>query len=113
MWRDEAYLLDMLIAAKSAKEFLSTIEWEEFEESKLHYHAVVNTIGIIGEGARKISKEFKNAHPEIKWDEIIELRNKLIHEYFRIDPSLVWQFVQNNIPILINQLESIVPSEEK
>jgi len=113
MWRDDAYLLDMLIAAKSASEFTSGIEWDEFENSKLHYHAVVNTLGIIGECARKISKEFKNTHPEIKWDEIIELRNKLIHEYFRIEPSLVWNFVQTSIPNLIEQVEGLVPPEEK
>ncbi len=40
MWRDEAYLLDMLIAAREAQEFCAGLSWEQFRASSLHQHAI-------------------------------------------------------------------------
>jgi len=68
---------------------------------------------IIGEAARKISQETKNAHPDIPWKDITGMRNRLIHEYFRIDIEKVWDTVRNDIPVLITIIEPLVPPEEE
>ena len=112
MWRDEAYLLDILNAARRSQEFISGLTWEDFENSRLHQDAVMRTLEIIGEAASKISQETRNAHPEIQWKDIIGMRNRLIHEYFRIDLEKVWDAVKNDIPDLIEKIEPIVPPEE-
>ncbi len=113
MWRDDAYLLDILIAAKRAKEFAADIAWTDFQKSSLHQHAIMKTLEIIGEAANKISQEVKDAHPEIPWKEIVGMRNRLIHEYFSIDAEKVWDTVQNDIPVLIKLVEPLVPPEEE
>lgn len=82
MWRDDAYLLDILLAAKRSREFVSDISREDFERSTLHQHAVMKTLEVIGEAARKISQEKRQSHPEIPWAQLIGMRNRLIHEYF-------------------------------
>jgi uncharacterized protein with HEPN domain len=69
-------------------------------------------IQIIGEAARKVSEEFKEDHPEIPWNEIIGMRNKLIHEYFRIISEKVWEAVEKDIPNLIILIEPLVPAEQ-
>lgn len=114
MWRDEAYLLDILIliAARHAKEFITSMSREDFERSKLHQDAVMRNLEIIGEAASKISLETRNALPQIPWSDIIGMRNRLIHEYFRIDLQKVWDTVQNDIPSLIALIEPIVPTDE-
>ncbi len=68
---------------------------------------------IIDEAARKISRETKNAHPDISWKDITGMRNCLIHEYFRIDIEKVWDTVRNDIPVLITIIEPLVPPEEE
>ena len=68
-------------------------------------------IQIIGEAARKVSPEFKEDHPEFPWSMIIGMRNRLIHEYFRIIPEKVWEVVEQDIPVLIALLEPLVPPE--
>ncbi|MDO8126837.1 MAG: DUF86 domain-containing protein [Candidatus Brocadiales bacterium] len=113
MWRDESYLLDILIAARRSKEFITGITWKDFAQSKLHQDAVIKTLEIIGEAAGKISQETRHAHPEIPWNELIGMRNRLIHEYFRIDLEKVWDTVQNDIPSLITLVEPLVPPKEK
>ncbi len=80
MWRDEAYLLDILLAARDAQEFGSGLTKEVFATSKLHQAAIVRALEIVGEAAGKVSKEFREAHPEIPWKRIVGLRNRLIHD---------------------------------
>jgi len=113
MWRDAAYLLDILIAARRVREFSAGLSWEAFERSDLHQHAIMKSLEIIGEAARKVSQQTKEAHPEIPWNDMIGMRHRLVHEYFRIDTRKVWETVQNDIPALIAVIEPLVPPEEE
>jgi uncharacterized protein with HEPN domain len=112
MQRDDAYLLDMLIAARRAQSFCINIPRQEFERSDLHQYAVFKAIEILGEAARLVSKETRAAHREIPWDRITGMRNRLVHEYFRIDLPTVWQTVHDDLPPRIALLEPLVPPEE-
>ncbi|GBC78259.1 hypothetical protein HRbin08_01746 [bacterium HR08] len=112
MWRDKAYLLDMLIAAREAREFSTGLTWEEFQNSSLHQHAIAKALENIGEAARRISDETKAAHPEIPWRDIVALRHHIAHDYFHLDLVRIWQIVQDDVPVLIRLLEPLVPPEE-
>lgn len=109
MWRDDAYLLDILLFARRALRFNAGTTWEEFEGNELLQHGTVRALEVIGEAARKVSGEFRDAHPQIPWHEMIGLRHRLIHEYFRIDLRRVWDTVQNDLPKLIALIEPLVP----
>jgi len=113
MRRDEAYLLDILIAARKALQFLEGITWEEFKQSELHQNAVMRPLEIIGEAARRVSQQTRDAHPEIPWEEMIGMRNRLIHEYFRVNLKTVWDTVHNDLPPLIALIEPLVPPEDE
>ncbi len=111
MWRDDAYLLDMLIAAREIRGFTDGVTWERFQSDRMMQHAVVRLIQIIGEASRKISAEFRQAHPEIPWQEIVGMRNRIVHEYFRIIPDKIWESVQKDVPALIVLLDPLVPPD--
>jgi uncharacterized protein with HEPN domain len=113
MRRDESYLLDILIAAKKALKFVERIDRNRFEDNELVQNAVMRPLEIIGEASAKISKEFRKAHPEIPWREMVGLRNRLIHEYFRIDLGAVWDTIQKDLPKLIEVIEPLVPKEDE
>lgn len=112
MWRDEAYLLDILIAAREALEFSRGLTWEDFQKSSLHQHAIAKALENIGEAARKVSEETKAAHPEIPWRDIVALRHRIAHDYFHLDLVRIWQIVQEDVPALIKLLEPLIPPEE-
>ncbi len=112
MWRDDAYLLDMLLAARKVRDFTQAVSGEQFETQEVLQHATMRLIQIIGEAARKISPEFQGAHQEIPWRGIIGMRHRLVHEYFRIIPEKVWEVIERDIPALIPLLEPLVPSDE-
>ncbi len=111
MWRDEACLLDMLLAARKIRRFSAGVAFEKFLADELMQHGIMRLIQIPGEAGRKVSPEFRQAHPEIPWQGIIGMRNRMVHEYFRIIPAKVWEVVQDEIPALIPLLEPLVPSE--
>ncbi len=112
MRRDEAYLLDMMLAARKALRHIDRLNWAEFESSELHQDAVLHSLEIIGEAARRVSQEFQDRHPEIPWKDMAGMRNRLVHEYFRINLAAVWDTVQNDLPDLIALVEPLIPPEE-
>jgi uncharacterized protein with HEPN domain len=113
MSRDPVYLLNMLIAARKIQRFTTGMAVEEFEKDEKLQLAIVRLIEIIGEAARTISQQTKDAHPEIAWQPIVAMRHKLIHKYFRVDLARVWETVQNDIPVLIHLIEPLIPTEEE
>ena len=113
MRRDDSYLLDILIAARKALKFIKGIDRNEFEESEIIQNAVIRPLEIIGEASARISKDFRKAHAEVPWQEMIGLRNRLIHEYFRVDYGAVWDTIQKDLPKLIELIEPIVPKEDE
>jgi uncharacterized protein with HEPN domain len=113
MRRDEVYLLDILIAARKALKFVEGIGRNGFEENEIIQNAVMRPLEIIGEASARITKDFRKAHPEIPWMEMVGLRNRLIHEYFRIDFVAVWDTVRDDLPKLIERIEPLVPKEDE
>ncbi len=63
---------------------------------------------IIGEAARSLSSGLTDKYPEVPWGEIIGMRNILVHNYFEIDLEVVWGIVQNDLPPLKKQVETIL-----
>ncbi|MBM3790232.1 MAG: DUF86 domain-containing protein [Acidobacteria bacterium] len=112
MRSDEAYLLDMLIAARDAQAFTSGVTREQLEASRLHQLALLKALETIGEAAARISESFRAGHPEIPWREIVGMRNRLVHSYFEVDLDEVWDTLQNDLPALIAAIGPLVPPEE-
>lgn len=112
MWRDDSNLLDILNAARKVVRYCEGVPWEEFETNEILQDAVLRKLGIIGEAARRVSEETRKAHPEIPWADIIGMRNRLIHDYTRVDLRRVWDTVTDDIPALIERLIPLVPPEE-
>lgn len=112
MWRDDAYLLDMLLAAHKVQRFSAGVTWRRFQRNELLQHAVMRLIQIIGEAARKVSPECRDAHPEIPWNNIVGMRHRLVQDDVHMDIALVWDVVQRDVPALIPLLEPLVPPED-
>jgi uncharacterized protein with HEPN domain len=112
MLRDEACLLDILVAARKARAFCESLTKERFLQDDLAQNAVMRLLTIMGEAARKVSEEFKAAHPEIEWRRFVVLRNRLVHEYFRIDLDEVWVVVEDDLAPLMEQISPLVPPED-
>jgi uncharacterized protein with HEPN domain len=70
--------------------------------------ALVRSLEIIGEAAKKIDEEFKSDYPQIEWKKMAGTRDKLIHHYFGIDYDIVYDIVENKIPDMADFLREII-----
>lgn len=111
MPRDESYLLDMLLWARRVQSFNDGVTWFLFAADFKVQAATLHGLQVIGEAAGKVSNEFQDAHPEIQWAQVSGLRHRLVHDYGRIDMSIIWDVVQRDVGPLIAALEPLVPPE--
>ena len=81
---------------------------EEFFANELIQSWILLHLQRIGEAARSMSSTTHEQYPEINWRDIIDFRNLLVHEYFRVDLKIIWQIIEQEIPTLKQQINSIL-----
>lgn len=111
MWRDDAYLYDILDSAKSAIEYMRGKDWDSFSEDILLQDAVVRRLEIIGEAAGRVSSDTQEKYSHLPWHAMKSTRNKVIHEYDSIRLDIIWDIVHKDLPDLITELEKIIHPE--
>lgn len=104
---DEMHLWSMLAAAREVRFFVHSKSWEDYQKDVLLRRAVERSVEIVGEAARRVSTEFKAAHPEMPWPKIVGQRHRLAHEYDTIDDATIWAVATKHILALIDQLERV------
>lgn len=105
------YLADMLEASGRVLSYVDALQYKELLDDRMRLDAIVRNLEIIGEAASKIPDEIRGKYPHVEWRKIANFRNVLAHEYFGIDYEIMWNIIQQKIPVLCQQLHSIVSSE--
>ncbi len=68
----------------------------------------MRNLEIIGEAVNKIPPEIRKETSEVPWNEIVGLRNKVIHEYFDVNIPIIWETVKDDIPNLQRQVKKVL-----
>lgn len=102
----------MLRAANEVKDMTAGHDTASFLGNRILLRVTERGVEIIGEAARRVSTSFTAAHPEVAWRQIIGQRNILAHEYGQIDHEVLYSTVTKDIPVLIVQLETLLPPLE-
>jgi len=105
---DKARLYHILDAIQSIEEYVKDISFEEFSSSSEKTYATVKQLEIVGEAANRISKETQDLDSSINWPNIVGLRNILVHEYYIIDHSIIWDIVEGELNDLKIQIEDLL-----
>lgn len=103
--KDRTRLLHILNAIQKVEEYVNGKNKQQFLESSLHLHATAYNIQIIGEAIYKLTKEFKDSHPDTPWRVIEKMRHILVHDYFAVDVEIMWLVINDDLPILKRQVE--------
>ncbi len=70
--------------------------------------SLTRLVEIVGEAAARVSPETRSKHPDIPWQEITGLRNRLIHGYDTVDLDILWNIVELDLPPLVKSLAAIL-----
>lgn len=111
MQRDLQFLLDMLQSAELILTYAAQSSKDEFVANVQLQDAIIRRLLVIAEAARRVSDTTRQALPNVSWQEINGMRNRLVHEYDDVNLNIVWDVVQFEIPPLIEELKSRIPPE--
>ena len=114
MARDEMiYLRHILDAINTVEEYLQGVDENQFKATQLLQDGTIRQIEIIGEAVRHISKDIRTTYPEIPWQDVAGMRDKLIHDYFGVDIEKVWDTARGDLPTLKDQVKGILSDYEE
>lgn len=82
--------------------------FEDLTTDRMLELSVTRLLEILGEAARRVSSEFREAHPEVPWGDVSGMRDRLIHVYDDINLGTVWHTATEDVPELVAQLERIL-----
>jgi len=94
------FLQDILDSVNAILEFTDGFDIDKFSQSRLVYSATIREFEIIGKATVHLSNETLSKYDQILWRDLKDFRNLLIHEYFGVDSQIVFNTIQNDLPLL-------------
>ncbi len=101
------FLEDILESMSLIEEYVKGMSFDDFKEDRKTIDAVVRNFEIIGEAARNIPENVRNNYKDIDWIGIIGLRNRISHEYFGIDFSIIWNIIEFELSVLKKGIQNM------
>lgn len=111
MRRDQQRLEDILEAIDSLARIVSGKHYGDLRNDEALRFAVVQRLTVMGEAASRLSATLREQHDSVPWTDIIGFRNILVHEYFGLLWSVVWETAISDAPALRRQILAILASE--
>jgi len=106
------YIADILDSIIDIEAFIKDLIYEEFIIDKKTTNAVIRSLEVMGEAAKKIPEDIRYNNPEIPWKFMAGMRDKLVHEYFGVDLEIVWTVAIEEIPPLKAHLQELLTELE-
>jgi len=113
MKRDySVYLEDILDAMDKAEMFVTGMSYEQFEDDLRTHFAVTRDLEIVGEATRRLPVSFREQYPNIPWQDMAGMRDRIIHGYDNVNLRIVWDVVARDIPDVKPQIQEILKDYE-
>jgi uncharacterized protein with HEPN domain len=109
--RDYVRLLQMRDEAYHALAFIRGETRSSLDSDTLLTHALEMSLRIIGVIASRMTQTFRDANPQIAWQQYIDVSDHIIEEYRAVDLDRVWNTAYVSIPSLIAELQKLLPPE--
>ncbi|MCY4611107.1 MAG: DUF86 domain-containing protein [Gammaproteobacteria bacterium] len=101
-------IIDMRDHAREAVALIGSCSREDLDANRVLVLALRKLVERIGEAAYRVPKKFQDDHPEIVWEKIVGMRNRLVHGYDAVDLDVLWSVVENDLPSLIARIEPFI-----
>ena len=110
---DTDLLSDIREAIRRIQIYLGEISYEDFLDDSKTQDAVIRNIEIIGEAAKGVSEQVREAQQHIPWRNMAGMRDRLIHDYFGVNLDIVWQVVSEELPRIAASLTEMAEPDNR
>ncbi len=101
------YLEDIVKSIDETARFTEGISFETFIHDSKTINASIRSLEVLGEAAKRIPEDLRQKAPDVPWKYMAGMRDKLIHEYFSVDLSIVWMVIKQELPPLRPQIKAL------
>jgi uncharacterized protein with HEPN domain len=105
---DRLHLEQMLDAARRVNRLAREWGRRDFDDEDVVQLASLQLIQRLGEAASRLTADFRAAHPELPWAQMIGMRNRIVHSYDDVDPEIIWQVASADVEPVIAALERVL-----
>lgn len=95
---------DIMDSICAIEDFTHQIGFDAFIADRKTYSATLREFIVIAEAMDKLPDVIKSRRPAVAWRLIKDFRNFIVHEYFGVDPEIVWDAVKKELPILKKEM---------
>lgn len=103
---------DIIESINKIESYTRELIFEDFAQSSIVIDAVVRNIEVIGEASKNIPEGIQNKFHDIPWQKIRGIRNRIVHEYFSVDITIIWFIVQNELSLIKSALQNHLEENE-
>ena len=111
MKADRPFLEHILDSIAAIEEFVGS-DPDVLLHSRMARDATIRNFEIIGEAARKLSGEARDASPDVPWTRIVAFRNRLAHGYWGVDLSIVADVIAKDLPVLKMAVQVLLAKQD-
>jgi uncharacterized protein with HEPN domain len=102
------YLSDMVMACEKIIRYCRNRTVLEFMDDTLLFDAVLRNLTVLGEAAGRLDRHWTAHHPEVPWSLVTGIRHRVVHDYGHVDPDIVWDTVQEDVPAILRKLQQLL-----
>ena len=103
---------DIITSIGKIESYTNNLTFKKFASNPLIIDGVVRNIEIIGEASKNIPHEIQNKFSDIPWQKLRGIRNRIVHEYFDVDLTIIWFIIENELPSLKSGLSKHLTKNE-
>lgn len=109
--KDEVRLAHILDAIAETEQIAKGISQSDLAQDRIKQLALTKLIEIIGEAASGVTPATRKEIPDINWNAVVAMRNRLIHAYFEVDYEIVWSTLMHDLPSLKQTISRYIDAE--
>ena len=106
------WLRAIVLSCHLIADYVDGVTYDAFEADDMRRDAVAYRLAVIGESVPYVSDATRSLVTGIPWASVRQMRNLLLHEFHRVDLSVVRDTATRDVPRLLTALEGIVRPEE-
>lgn len=106
------YLKDIFEAMNAAQTFIEGMDFDAFATDDKTASAVVRKLEIIGEATKNVPEDIRQQYPQVPWRNMAGMRDRIIHRYFAVNYTIVWDTVKDHLPPLQSIIGQILKDME-